>query len=271
MPYACPNCGKTFAHASGLSRHRKACGTRAPLHPCPYCATTFTQYGNLQRHITHRCRKKRAAEEELPERPPEKVRLVDYESSDEEEPSHHWRAAVEPSSESEDEEPQKSDEESWEPQPANTEEPWEPEPANTEEPWQSEPANTDELWEPEETPANTASSLNLEALKEALPWAQYMGISQEQYSTAQEQTGGNPLFEFEFSPISEQHWLRRVQKSVYNAKLKQRRDLQETDDMGVALVSALEEATRDHLERIGAQDEVRVFLAMTPQGFEHAY
>ena len=272
MTYACPQCGRTFAHASGLSRHRKTCGTRAHRLPCPFCENTFTQTGNLRRHIIHRCkRKKRPAEEELPERPPEKVRLVDYESSDEEEPSHHWRAAVEPSSESEDEEPQKSDEESWEPQPANTEEPWEPEPANTEEPWQSEPANTDELWEPEETPANTASSLNLEALKEALPWAQYQGVESEAFEAARQQIGGNPLFEFQFSPLSEQQWLRRVEKTIYNAKLKQRRNLKETDDMGVALVSALEEATREHLEKIGAQEEDRIFLAMTPQGFEHTY
>ena len=265
MERTCPNCGNAFAHASGLSRHKKFCGTSAPRHPCPYCATTFTQYGNLQRHMTHRCKGKRPAEEELPERPPEKVRLVDYESSDEEEPgpSHHWRATVEPpsdteSEESEDEEPQKTlgewytaDEESWELE----------ETANTEE----------EPWEQEDTSQHTEEPLNLEALKEALPWAQYQGISQEQYSTAQEQTGGNPLFEFQFLPVSRNHWMKRVQKTIYNTKFRQRRDPEDTDDIGVAIVTALEEATRQHLERIGAQDEDRVFLAMTPQGFEHTY
>ena len=273
MPHACPNCGRTFAHASGLSRHRKTCGTRAPRLPCPFCENTFTQTSNLRRHIIHRCkRKKRPAEEELPERPPEKVRLVDYTSSDEEEPgpSHHWRATVElqsESEESEDEEPQKSDEESWEPQPANTEEPWEPEPANTEEPWQSEPANTDEFWEPEDT----ASSLNLEALKEVLPWAQYQGVESEAFEAARQQIGGNPLFEFEFSPVSQDQRMKRVQKTIYNAKLRQRRDPEDSEDMGVAIVSALEEATLQHLRKIGAREEDRVFLAMTPQGFEHAY
>ena len=33
--------------------------------------------------------------------------------------------------------------------------------------------------------------------------------------------------------------------------------------MGVALVSALEEATLQHLEKIGAQDEDRIFLTKT--------
>ena len=264
MTYACSNCGRTFAHASGLSRHRKACGTRAPRLPCPYCETTFTQTGNLRRHIIHRCkRKKRVAEEELPERPPEKVRLVAYESSDEEEePSHQWRATVS-ESESEDEEPQKT--ESW--VPVNTEEVWEP--ANTEEVW--EPANTEELWEPEVVSQYSEEPLNLDTLRNALPWAQYQGLSQEHYVSAVEQLGGNPLFEFEFSPISRNEWMRRVQKSVYNAKLRQRRDPEDSEDMGVAIVSALEEATKQHLERIGAQDDDRMFLAMTPQGFEHAY
>ena len=210
----------------------------------------------------------------MPESPPEKVRLVTYESSDEEETGPSWRAREEtPSdteSEEETEEEQPShplDEESW--KHANTEEPWGP--VNTKEPWQSEPANADELWEPEESPANTVSSLNLEALKEALPWAQYQGITAEQFGGAIQQMEGNPLFEFNFHPISEQQWLRKVQKTIYNARLNQRRELQETDDMGVALVSALEDGVREHLEKIGAREEDRVFLAMTPQGFEHAY
>ena len=198
----------------------------------------------------------------MPERPPEKVRLVDYESSDEEEPgpSHHWRTTVEPSSEPEESE----DEEPWEPEetPANTEELWEPE---------ETPANTEEPWEHEDASQHTEEPLNLEALKEALPWAQYQGMGSEAFNEARQQIGGNPLFEFQFSPISEQQWLRRVQKSIYNIRLKQRRELQESDDMGVALVTALEEATREHLEKIGARDEDRMFLAMTPNGFEHAY
>ena len=276
MPHACPQCGRTFAHASGLSRHRKACGTRTPRLPCPFCESTFTQTGNLRRHIIHRCkRKKRPAEEELPERPPEKVRLVDYASSDEETGSS-WRATIEPSSESEDEGETEGtshslDEESCEP--ANTDEVWETAntaeevwgPANVEEPWQ--PANIEEVWEP----ANTEEPLNLDTLRAALPWAEYQGISAAQFGGAMQRMEGDPLFEFHFSPISEQEWLRRVQKTVYHARLHQRRDLEDSDDMGVALVSALEEATKKHLQKIGAQEEDRIFLAMTPQGFEHAY
>lgn len=56
-------------------------------------------------------------------------------------------------------------------------------------------------------------------------------------------------------------------KTVYSTKLRQRRDPNESDDMGVVIVSAMEEATKHHLERIGAQ----VFLAMTSNGFEHTY
>ena len=196
----------------------------------------------------------------MPESPPEKVRLVDYESSDEEEPSHHWRAMVEPPSdtESEDEEPQKTlsewytaDEESWEPE--------------------ETPANTEEPWEHEDTRQHTEEPLNLDTLRNALPWAQYQGIGREAFDAARQQIGGNPLFEFQFLPVSRNDWMRRVHKSVFNTKLRQLRDPEDSDDMGVALVTALEEATIQHLEKIGAQDEDRVYLAMTPHGFEHAY
>ena len=44
---------------------------------------------------------------------------------------------------------------------------------------------------------------------------------------------------------------RSVQKTMYHAKLRQRRDLEDSDDMGVAIVKALEEATREHLEKLG--------------------
>lgn len=43
-----------------------------------------------------------------------------------------------------------------------------------------------------------------EALREALPWAEYPGMPQEQFAAATQQTGGIPLFHFEFSPVSEQ-------------------------------------------------------------------
>ena len=273
MTYACPQCGRTFAHASGLSRHRKACGIRAHRYPCPYCETTFTQYGNLKRHIQNSCKgKKRTAEEELPERPPEKVRLVAYESSDEEETGPSWRAREETPSDTESEEETEEEqpshplgEESWEPEevwgPEPTNELWEPD--DTEEVWGVEPA--EEPWQPEQ------SGLNLDTLREALPWAEYQGMSTEQFGGATQRMEGNPLFEFQFSPISEQEWLRRVQKSMYHARLHQRRTLEDRDDIGVALVTALEEATRQHLERVGAREEDRIFLAMTPQGFEHAY
>ena len=227
--------------------------------------------------MAHRCKGKRPAAEKLPETLPEKYRLVDYESSEEEEepladPSLNWRTVEEPSSDTavedgqpstasvhpfgpwrsaEESEEESSDEESWHTAEAE-EEPWEPE--EFEEEFTEEP-----------------SSLNLDALREALPWAQYQGMDEERYAAALEQVGGNPLFDFEFSPVSSQQWMRRVQKSIYSTRLRQRRALEETDDIGVAIVSALEDGTLQHLQKIGAQDDDRMFLALTPNGFEHAY
>ena len=301
MTYTCPQCGRTFAHASGLSRHRKACGVRAPRLPCPFCENTFTQTGNLKRHIQNSCKgKKRTAEEELPERPPEKVRLVAYESSDEEEPMDQpstsfvhpfesWRT-TEPASESEEEQP--SDEEHWdqyEQQPhedtsSNTGSPTHPigpwratheeETSESEDEEFDEEESSDEWQMDNEEPLESekeAEALNLIALREVLPWAEYEGIPAEQFGGATQRMEGNPLFEFQFTPVSEQQWLKRVQKTVFHAQLRQLRDPKDSDDMGVAIVSALEEATRQHLQKIGARPEDKVFLAITPNGFEHVY
>ena len=265
MVYACPNCGKSLAHASSFSRHKKFCGSDTPRLPCPHCPTTFGRASDLRRHINQSCKgTKRPAEEELPETPPEKYRLVDYESSEEDEPlagpSHLWRTVVEPPSdteveeESEDEEPRYSESSDEWHTAEEEQEPWEGEEFEEASPHTEEPA-----------------LLNLDALKKALPWTQYQGIGEEQFNEARQQMGGNPLFEFDFLPVSEQQWLRRVQKTIYHTRLRQRRAPEDTDDMGVAIVNALEEATRQHLQRIEAQEEDRVFLALTPNGFEHTY
>ena len=42
-------------------------------------------------------------------------------------------------------------------------------------------------------------------------------------------------------------------------------------DMGVVIVKALEETTRQHLTNIGVKEEDKVILAITTQGFEHTY
>ena len=284
MERTCPNCGNAFAHASGLSRHKKFCGTSAPRHPCPYCATTFTQYGNLRRHVQRSC-KKRPAAEKLPENPPEKRPLVDYSSSEEEpmevelateqpvHPFESWRTTTESDTESEEVQPSHpSDEEPWD---IYEQQPLEDTPSDTE---SEEPSaessdewhTAEESWEDEVTPhSEETSSLNLDSLREALPWAQYQGMSEEQFGGATQRMEGNPLFQFDFTPVNEQQWLRRVQKTIYHTQLRQRREPVVGDDMGVAIVTALEEATRQHLERIGARDEDRVFLALTPHGFDH--
>ena len=41
--------------------------------------------------------------------------------------------------------------------------------------------------------------------------------------------------------------------------------------MGVTLVTAIKEATKQHLEKIGVKEEDKVFLVITPNGFEHVY
>ena len=261
MEFTCKECDKSFKHASSLSRHRKICGTVSPKFSCPRCETTFTRESNLKRHLERSC--KRPAAEPLPAHCLEKRPLVDYESSDEE-PGPSWRAPEE-DIESEEEETHPSHEAFWEPEeacePEHTKELWET--TDVEEPW--EPCDTQEVWTSSEEP------LNLDTLREALPWAEYQGIPAAQFGGALQRMEGNPLFEFQFSPVSEQQWLRTVQKTIYHAKLRQRRELEDSDDMGVALVSALEEAIQNHLQRIGAREDDKIFLAMTPQGFEHAY
>ena len=128
----------------------------------------------------------------------------------------------------------------------------------------------EEPWEDEEI-EEQSEAFSLDTLREALPWAQYQGMPEEQFGGAAQRMEGNPLFEFDFLPISEQQWLKRVQKTVYHTQLRQRRAPEDTDDMGVAIVRAMEEGTRQHLEKIGAKDNDKVFLALTPNGFEHVY
>ena len=231
---------------------------------------------------------KRPATEELSENPllPEKRPLVDYASSEEEpmevepfqpvtsfmpeQPVHTigpWRAPHQSSDEEESDKSWDSDEES-------NEEESEGEELGAESSNESWHTAEEELWESEKERDEeriSAEELSLDTLRDALPWAQYQGMPEEQFGAATQQMGGNPLFEFEFLPVSEQQWLKRVQKTIYHTRLRQRRAPLDTDDIGVGIVKALEESTREHLTKIGARDEDRVFLALTPNGFEHVY
>ena len=232
---------------------------------------------------------------------PEKRPLVEYSSSSEEEvpmdvdthPFESWRAATEPSSDTESEEEEinaaaqadplhtwratvSSDEESQ-----CDEEPWDV--------YEQQPTSHAEEREPQErskdlhilhvinesrTEEGEPAPLTLDTLKRALPWDKYQGMGEDQFNAATQQTGGNalgPLFKFEFPPISEEQWMKRVSKSIYHTKLKQRRLPLDMDDIGVGIVNALEVSTRKHLQKIGARPEDRVFLAMTPNGFDHVY
>ena len=239
MKRTCPKCCREFAHASSLSKHKKTCGGGAPRLSCPFCSTTFSRSYDLKRHLDRYCKQRPTTAPLSTKRPAEqclpetKRRLVDYGSLDEEEEDVVCE-----------EEPAVVCEEEDEPQPGGEEEPEE---------------------EEEE------EDFNLEAIKEALPWAEYTGMGEEEFAAATQPTGGNPLFHFEFSPVSEQQWLKRVEKTVYRTRLRQRRLPNNSDDVGVAIVNALETSTRQHLERIGAREEDRVFLAITAHDFNHVY
>jgi len=111
----------------------------------------------------------------------------------------------------------------------------------------------------------------LAAFEEPPCWAQYPGMPEEQFRAATQQMGGNPLFEFEVTPVTDRQWLTTASKTVYHTNLRQRRQPEDTDDIGVAIVNAMEATVRQHLKRINAQAQDRVFLAMTAHEFEHAY
>ena len=240
MVFTCPNCGKSFAHASNLSRHKKACGGGPSHLPCSFCPLTFSRPDALKRHVDKYCKgPKRTAETSLPETPPEKQRLVEGETM----AAQNWRAPVENTFEEE-------SDDSW----------------HTAD--EVEPLESDSLGEHPEQGARVEPPLNLDALS---LWDQYPGIPEEQFSGTRDQIGGNPLFEFKFLPVSQKEWMKRVHKSVFSTKLQQLRAPNDTDDLGVGIVSALEEGTRQHLENIGAKEEDKVFLALSPSGFHHAY
>ena len=181
MTFTCSQCGKTFAHRSSLSRHKKVCGGDTRRFACPHCATTFGRASDLKRHVNQSCKRpKRPAVCVLPENP--KRALVDYESSEEEDeplagPSHRWRAVVEPPSDTESEE----ESEDEEPKYSESSDDWH---TVDEEPWEPEEEASPLTEEP--------SPLNLDALRDALPWAQYQGMDEEQFGAALEQIGGNP-------------------------------------------------------------------------------
>ena len=207
MERTCTECGKSFAHASSYSRHRKVCGTASTKLSCPNCTSTFTRASNLKRHVERTCKgKKRFAEEELPESPPEKVRLVDYESSDEEplsqtmaEPMGPWRSEEQPSDE---EEPSRSSDTESE-EVANPIEHWralseseetsEEESSDSEDDAESLDNESSDEWHTAEEEVPEEQVLSLETLRKALPWAEYQGISADQFGGATQRIEGNPL------------------------------------------------------------------------------
>ena len=65
--------------------------------------------------------------------------------------------------------------------------------------------------------------------------------------TLRTENGGNPLFEFQFSLISSQQGMRRVQKTVFHAQLQQHRETRSSDNLGVHLTEALYKAIKDQI------------------------
>ena len=273
MKRTCGQCGQQFAHASSMSRHRKTCGGGV-TYPCPSCSITFSRQDHLKRHVHHRCKgkpgTKRPAAQTLDHHSEPKRPLVDYGSSEEEEEpepprTEPWRAAEESS----DEEPWCAEEPVCEEEPVVVDE--EPAAAAPPHAETEEPPRVEEGAEEEEEDGVATEAFGLDALKDTLPWAHYQGVPEEEFAEATQQMGGNPLFQFDFSPISERQWMKRVEKTVYRTRLKQMRLPKKSDDVGVAIVNAMEASTRQHLEKIGAREEDRVFLAITAHDFNHVY
>ena len=250
--------------------------------------------------MDHRCQQKPGSKRPAAQTLPEKTKylLVDYPSSEEEPETPRgagvWSLRVEPKddeSSSDEEEPLHVESSDEEPSRTEPKEPWRTAAVESsdEEPWRSaeesseeEPVPEESLNEetvpeeetiPEELPLHVTEedSLSLNSLKKALPWEKYQGMPEERFSTATQQMGGNPLFQFDFLPVSSKQWMKRVEKTVYRTKLKQKRSPRDTDDVGVAIVNAMEASTRQHLTKIGAREEDRVFLAITAHDFNHIY
>ena len=106
MKKTCSKSGKEFLHSSSLSKHKKTCGATRLL--CPFCRITLSRPDALKRHVDRYCKQrpsttpaisvqqvepgtKRAAEhtfglsEDAKLHEIQKRRLVDYESSSNEE------------------------------------------------------------------------------------------------------------------------------------------------------------------------------------------
>ena len=99
------------------------------------------------------------------------------------------------------------------------------------------------------------------------------------YDLWEEQLGGSaggsasgPLFKFQLKKIGKQRrWRDVVRRDTFHAELIQMREPLPTDNIGVALTEALYNAIERELQRQNRQNHHWINLAITANGFQHAY
>ena len=105
-------------------------------------------------------------------------------------------------------------------------------------------------------------------------------ILNQAYDQWEEQLGGGgggggasgPLFKFQLKQIGKQRrWRDVVRRDTFHAELRQLRDPVEGDNIGLALTEALYDAIANELQRQQRPNHHWVNLAITANGFEHAY
>jgi len=88
------------------------------------------------------------------------------------------------------------------------------------------------------------------------------------------QTGGalGSLFEFQLNPIgARRRWRNIVERAQFRGNFRQLRNPVATDNLGLALVDALQSAIDRELRRQARPGYDRVNFAITAHGFEHAF
>ena len=104
-------------------------------------------------------------------------------------------------------------------------------------------------------------------------------IMNNAYDRWEEQLGGSaggsasgPLFKFHLKQIAKQRrWREVVRRDTFHAELRQLREAKESDNIGVAITEALYNAIERELQRQNRQNHHWINLAITANGFAHAY
>ena len=117
-------------------------------------------------------------------------------------------------------------------------------------------------------------------------WEQYYDFSNEEeeedsilnraFSRWEQMGGGSaaggPLFQFTMQPIGRRRrWRNIVERTQFNAQLRQLRDPGPGDNIGMALTEALHQAIETELGREQRPTHHFVNFSITAHGFSHAY